>query len=84
MKHLALLLLLTSTTLAHAETQKHQVVVKEDKFTWTITVDNCNIDKTIPVKILTKKRSFPSENVTISQGQKKMRCAVEQIEVVTT
>lgn len=82
MKYLASLLLLTST-FAYANHEETKIVyVEEDKYTWAITVENCTIDPTQPVKILTKQRHFPVDKVIVKQGRKTMQCEVEKINIV--
>ena len=82
MKYLAALLLFT-TSLAFAQDEPKKVVQVQDRnFAWTIHVENCNIDPTLPVKVLTKQRNFPAEKIIVTQKGKRMRCDVERINVV--
>ena len=79
MKYILLTFLL-ATSYAMAEETK-VVYIEDDRYTWNITVENCEIDPTKPVKVLNKRDQFPTTKIVVRQNGRVQRCDVKRINV---
>ena len=75
-----ILLTMLIPTVAMAQEDKATIEVADNKYQWSISVDNCPIDKTKKVTIL-ERPTLPKSKVLIRQGKKTFRCNVKEINV---
>ena len=81
MKTILTLLIMLLPAVAFA--QEKTILVAENKYQWSIKVENCPINPEKPATIL-RKKPLPSQKVYVSQDGKVYRCDVKQIKVDVT
>lgn len=75
-----ILLTMLVPAFALAQEDKATIEVADNKYQWSISVDNCPIDKTKKVTIL-ERPTLPKSKVLVRQGKKTFRCNVKEINV---
>ena len=75
-----ILLAMLVPAVAIAQENKATIEVADNKYQWSISVDNCPIDKSKKAIIL-ERPTLPKSKVVIRQGKKTFRCNVKEINV---